>query len=705
MLIEELIRLGRPMIESGLDSRDILRLITDVTESRARNFLRHVFVVELPGEGEKTEPAVLPIQRWIQDLANDDGTLGYEIDPRVAGTSFSLPSGGNPLQAQGRYGVPVYPCYDPHFTAFREAAAGVSAFLRPRFERTPSLRLSPELADSVARCVHQAVAAEPYNERERWLGLLVLARCDKDGFFRYVSERSPDTIGASRLHPGQFLAPNLDLVTEAVWAARCAEGAEMGEKQGSCSISGEQGRVLSAYCKVWPWAFATWTCPVPHGGDTDLLIEGIGLSEASYRALTLGACFFNRVTRPLEHFVLREVFSPVADRPAREIAERRNLSDLDTIFGAAFALPVEDAVLADAEKRREFGEGLLNMAERGEGSGRMADRQISVVTGFDCLLPEALAQEMFRLTLVYFSGDISRGDIHLRAFVQDVLPSTVSGLTDLARKAADESVRVLGLVRKKASQKQKDWLKKRFMSVPYLLGRGYGGSHLWTQLERTLHRSPLSGRRVTANAAARMNSLTHRLPDSRQALFDEVLFFLCCQDFLHRYRRELANNPGEDDMSMRPWRDLLQAVEKDPITALTFTSAAELGFACGALIHRFSGWYWKATKSGGQDKDYLKHRVLTFGADLTPETVWKIGLGKMFDVASRYETPKRRLGQGFRQRVGAVLHALDQMQDEVRKQRDEFMAAFWSGYSLQGYDRPIKTKDTKGAGTASGGNT
>src|SRR5947209_4778204 len=111
MLIEELIRLGRPVLEGGLDPREMLRLITDAADERVKNFYRHVFVVELPPPGSDGEPAVLPEQNWQveQQVA---GKKKPEIDvdvERALGAPFSLPSGGNPLQPQGRYGLPVYP--------------------------------------------------------------------------------------------------------------------------------------------------------------------------------------------------------------------------------------------------------------------------------------------------------------------------------------------------------------------------------------------------------------------------------------------------------------------------------------------------------------------------------------------------------------------------------------------------------------------
>src|SRR5262249_54836355 len=156
-------------------------------------------------------------------------------------------------------------------------------------------------------------------------------------------------------------------------------------------------------------------------------------------------------------------------------------------------------------------------------------------------------------------------------------------------------------------------------------------------------------------------------------VIDEVIFLLVCRDFIHRYNRELAEPRKEDPMPMRPWRELLEMIEKKSPAEMSFQSVAELGFACGALLHRFSAWYWKATKVGDRGKDYLKHRVLTFGADLSPVVVWRVALGKLCDVAARYETEQHRLGRRFRERLGVLLTELEQRAEQVKSARDEFM--------------------------------
>jgi hypothetical protein len=61
MLIEELIRLGRPLVEGGLAADEVLKIVTDVADPRAKNFFRNVFVAELPDD-DSGEPVVQRVQ-------------------------------------------------------------------------------------------------------------------------------------------------------------------------------------------------------------------------------------------------------------------------------------------------------------------------------------------------------------------------------------------------------------------------------------------------------------------------------------------------------------------------------------------------------------------------------------------------------------------------------------------------------------------
>jgi hypothetical protein len=703
MLIEELIRLGQPLVEGGFEADELICLITDVASANARNFYQHVFVVELPSpeDGPEVVPVVLPLQVWGNPLNND-----FDVDHRRAlGAPILLPVGGNPLQPQGRYGVSVYPCWNRHFQDFRTSAEATFAFLQGRTQRTPNFTIREEELQAGAERLHQEVANLPVGPRDRWLGVLVLARPGEGSIYRYVPMESGqrlDHLGESVLRPGHFIVADQGMLLERLWEARVAEGAARGRRNGACSFSGENTELITPYCTVWPWAFLAWTCPLPHAGDANLLVEGIGLSPATYRALTAGACVFKRLQQLIHPIVVHELFSPVGDQEGRELAQHRSLTDLPRIYGSAFALPVEDRLLTDEEERQGFTEGVRMMLGEQHSDGGLADRYLSAVTGFDVLLPESFDMEDYRLTLVYYSGDPTRGDIHLRAFIQDVLPSTTGRLREMARDTGGQAVRLVQLMAPRASEKLQARVRNRCSSVPYLLSRGYGGSHLWTQLERVLHRAPLDTERLTANSAARLRSLVPRFPDTLWQIQDEVVFYLACHDFVTTYQRDLAIGPGEEPMAMRPWSELLNMIERQPVTEIHYDNVAELGFGCGTLIRIFSRRYWIATRVGREGKDFLKHRVLTFGADLTPNAVFKQGLKGMFEVAAKITSI--RFGRDLQERVGATITEYDRLQEQVRNERDSFTTAFWAGYALQGYDRPRKpSKETNQSPTQTTG--
>src|SRR5262249_46011588 len=158
--------------------------------------------------------------------------------------------------------------------------------------RTLQFPISDDLIGVIAERLHQAVARIPADAGEKWLGVLVLARPEESSLFHYARPTGPNGLrhlGESRLRPGQLRVPHHERLLEQLWMARVAEGAEQGRRPGTCDLTGQGDEAIAPYCKVWPWAFLTWTCPLPHAGSADLLVEGMGLSDASYRALTAGA--------------------------------------------------------------------------------------------------------------------------------------------------------------------------------------------------------------------------------------------------------------------------------------------------------------------------------------------------------------------------------------------------------------------------------
>jgi hypothetical protein len=687
MLIEELIRLGRPLLEDESDPRQVLRLISGVEDERVKNFFRHVFVIEWAKEGG--EPRALPVQAFGEP--DEDGD--FEVNQGQAlGIPFVIPSGGNPLNPQGCYGLPVYPCYHAHVQAFRESAEGVLDFLRGRLERTPGFHLTEETLQLLAQALHSRLAAENFGGEKKILGVLVLARHGAGEFYELAAAGREDRIGLTA--DGRSIVPQSGRIADAAWAAKVEEGREAGSRTGTCSFSGAEGELVSAYCKAWPWAFPTWTCPLPHGGDETMLVEGIAMTPEVYRALTLGACVFNKLARRVSSLVIPEIFSPADTRAGKEQAQRRKLSDLPAVLGSGFVLPVQDATLADPEHRTEFCRGVRGMLDADPSDPTLADRYLSTVTGFDFILPPEMDQSDYRVTLVYFSGDYTRGDVQLRAFIQDVIPSTMRRLRDLAREEATVALSLLRLLLPKMSEKQQGYYARCYPSVPYLLARAYGGAYLWQQLEAVLHGRPLESRRVTANAARRMQSLVPRWPETRFALIDEVALYLHFLRFLARANRELANRE-EEAMPIQDWQQLLTRVEKGPVSNLKLDDVAELGFACGALVRRFSRSYYMARKAAKPDADFVRDRVLTFGSDLRPDAVHDKGLRMILELPNRLKELRR--SRDLEERVGVAIVAFQRLreQNQIDKRKDDFITAFWAGYALQGHDRPKSKPRTK----------
>jgi hypothetical protein len=104
VIIEDLIRLGKPLLDGGMSAKEILELITDVNDEKVKNFFRHIFVVELPPEGSNADPIVLPMQVWGQEVTVEGKAKKVDFltdSKRALGAPFVLPAGGNPLHPQG----------------------------------------------------------------------------------------------------------------------------------------------------------------------------------------------------------------------------------------------------------------------------------------------------------------------------------------------------------------------------------------------------------------------------------------------------------------------------------------------------------------------------------------------------------------------------------------------------------------------------
>lgn len=667
MLVESLIRLGRPFVEGGAEPLDLLRRVSDVTDPRARNFFQRVFVVEIAGQGDDLRIVAHPHASWGH-MESDGRSDRFQPDEdRAIGIPFVLPR-GNPTAPQGRYPIPTYIVYDKDFRAFRGEPADIEKFLRGRVSRTVGVSWSDKLVEQISVALAEEFADYEPQDGENCLAVIVITDLSAPASpFVYDGDDHAIVLCESRITPGRTIGIDVNRLLEHVWVAKAAEGEEKGSRVGACSVCGREEKLVSIYSKAWSWFSVTWSAPLPNAMPVGELAEGVAVCSRCYAAQTLGAQVFSGLTQTLPNWLTKEIFSPVASAGARE--GRR--ADPERIFGSLIALPVLDEFIDSPDDRSFFVRSVLTMRA---DDGSSVQRHLDSITGFEARLPlDFWDDRLYRLQLYYFSGEVSRGDVHLRGVVEDIVPSVAGELDELLRDRIQtfvaDAVEQLALNLSPLET-------HRLRLLPYLLVTAYGAPYLWQTLGDVMHRRALGSERFVANAAARMQSLTRYLPDAFRKLRSEVLFYLVFGEFLRVYHERIAITERKGRESMRSWKEL-QAMLTGDLERVEFRDAEELGFACGHLTRQFSRWYFRQT-----GKDFLRHRVMTFGSDLTPEQIWQRALSKFNEYRAKLWR-EGALPQWFERLSGVVLMEFSQRREEIRRERSAFMAAFWAGYSLQ----------------------
>lgn len=670
MLIEGLIRMGRPLLKRGGSPAEVIRQITDIENEGGVNFWQNVLLVEIDVEHQRF--AVHPPMAWgdwheerTETRRGGRKKAKARFLPhgdRIVAAPFVLPKGGNPIKPQGCYGIPVYLMYDKHFKELGGNADGVRAFLDKRLSRTQLWRgvVRPEaLATPIAE-VLQTLA----NEADKLYGLMVLAEVGGGGPYVYA-ERPDDGypwVANSRLRPGVCICASLATIQEAAWQAKLAEGMEKGElNDGLCVSCGGRGPVVSIANQAWPLFAFEWRAPLPSELSEEELVYGVALCHSCYRALTLGGQFcFSTGSRRLPAWMTRELFAPVMSRGGD--AQRQVRQD---VYAGLIITPLEDL---DEETEHQFAQGLDAFRQKAVYLGR--GLPLDQVLGLEqTVLPEGLTESRFRLTVLYYSGEVARKNVHLLAVIEDVTPSvaqTVHDLLDELEPVVAEACDALQL--------QMEQYVKRMTSLPSLLATAYGYGYVWQALGRILHRQPIALEPMIRHVALRMQECAaHWLQDeARWAMREEVLRYLVFRAFWQAYMNTVAKREREVPL-LRPWPELLEELKRGGVGF--DQSIDELGFAAGYLVRQFSRWYWSVTKG----KDYLAHRVMTFGSRLTPDVIWRRAILPMPEYAVRVGI---NLSGSFKRQHGAWLLAYRQWQQEAQKERDAFLAAFWAGYHL-----------------------
>jgi len=531
------------------------------------------------------------------------------------------------------------------------------------------------------------------------LGIIILGLISEAGPYVYLNKPENKTnvpgyvqLADSMLIPDKTIMAKLDGIVPLLWEAKAEEGAEMGAlERGLCSICKADGNVVSIYSKAWPWFTTTWTGPMPMPLKSSELVEGVALCSKCYNSLTFGAKVFSGLTQTLPNWLTREIFSPGASRAGKENARRSNP---DSIYGGVYVLPVLDQFLNDDPAKKLFVNSIGRMGLDKKTVGSIG-RHLGTVTGFEFLLPDELEEDVHRLTLIYYSGDPTKGDIHLRATVEDVLPSVATTVHGILEDTAEVALELRKAWYPDASSDY--YTNRNYRSLPFLLVAAYGTGYLWQCLADVLHKRSLSKGRFIRNVVSREQELSRKLPDSIWQLRDEVLFYEAFRYFIKCYSSEILQQQ-EGGFAMRPWQELQQALMETPVRELHFNDVEELGFACGHVVRIFSRWYWHRTKVGERGKDFLKDRVMTFGSSLTPDYIWQRALSRFEEYAMKVSPNQdRSLGNEFRQLYGLVLADYSRSRVDINRHRDAFMAAFWAGYAL--LDAASKSDDA-GTGEA-----
>jgi len=427
MLAESIIRIGRPIKNSKLSPRERIKLLTDVDSENCKNYFRHVFLVEL--NGEKLSLQILELGN--KDIVNKKEN--FKVDPR-RNTAFpiSYPNGGNPLHAQGIYPLPCYLMYDPHIKAMKNKEK-FKEVLRPRLNSTIGYR---DLSDANKESLTEKVAslfeekASEIIEEDKQLGILLIYDESLPIFHKRtekVEEEDSIWIAASALEPDSHLYLEGEKVLQKISQAKFYEAAELGrEKNAISTFSNQNAEVVSIYNKSWLWLSPTWEMPRSIYWENKEWTRGIKIDAESYEAYLYGVQFLKEVQVPVSSVVLKEMFAPITSVEAKK---NMRTSSFEAIFGIPMLLP-----LADGDSKQLFTKyrRMMKKAERLNDS----DLHFEILAGMKgSMIPESTDE--YRLSILYYSGDLSRGNMHIRAVIEDVLPSVAYQIQVILTKIED----------------------------------------------------------------------------------------------------------------------------------------------------------------------------------------------------------------------------------------------------------------------------
>jgi len=658
MLTESIVRIGKPIVCSDLPIRERIRWLTDVNSDNCKNFFQNVFLIELGDDSDELH------RIQIGDIMKTKKKEVFVVD-EVRNTSFPIlyPCGGNPRLAQGIYPLPCYLMYDAHIKEMNKPDYFAAKVLMPRLQNTLGYKgwgdeEKVDIQNRVATLLKNAVDTIVFDGK----GILMLFD-DRLSVYKKLNKREETFsylwINESILYEGHHLYLNGEEVIKGIINARFDEAGSLGKKKNSISTftNKKTDEVVSVYNKSWLWLSPTWEMPRSIYWDKKDWTKGIKIDRESYEAYLYGAQFLKQIQVPISSSILKEMFAPIENVEAKKY---KKPSSYEAIYGIPMVLPLLDSDLGELFKK-------FRVMLKKDGKISDTDLHLEVLAGLkESIVPES--SDKYRLSILYYSGDLSRGVMHIRAVIEDVIPSVAHGiqtiLKDLRRKALPQIQKMFEL---------KDGRVFRVETLPALLGNAYGSGYLWSSLQNTLHKKELTIDRLLLSTSKKLNQLANK--EDFWGMKQELVFYFSFLYFLSNYNEKiLGKEKGVKELV--EWQRTIDAYNRGEIDTADVASTEMLGFISGMLLKQFSNSYYQKTK-----KDFVKQRVMKFGSKLDPKMVWKNGLLRCEELAEQWDL---KLAGNFRTVLGHVLLGFIEADNKnlLVSQRDTFMTAFWSGYLI-----------------------
>ena len=661
MLVESIIRVGKPIIHSDLSNEQRIRWLTDVDSENCKNFFQNVFLIEL--DGEETDYHYITLGFW------DDKS--FFVDKlRNKAYPILYPQGGNPLHAQGVYPAPCYLMYDPHIKLMKKPEEFASEVILPRLRSTVAYRENNEgqlmsLAARVANII--ASNHDSFISEEKQLGILYIYDHTLS-IYNTMPERKTDErfywIAESKLKHGQHLYIDSNKCLDGIIESKFDEAKKLGYEKNAISTFTNriEEEVSSVYNKFWLWLSPTWEMPRSIYWADDGWTNGIKIDRTNYEAFLYGSQFLKQITIPISSSILKEMFAPTMNVEAKK---HMRSTSFEKIYGAPIILP-----LFSGDSKQLYGK-YQRMLKNDHGNSE-SEIHLELLAGINKVIPET--DDEHRLIIIYYSGDLSRGDVHIRMVIEDIIPSVALELQkivkDLNRKYIVDINKAFG------SKREENY---RTRSLPAMLANAYGSGYVWNTLQTVFHRQPIFIKRLYQSTSMKLNELANK--EDHWGMLDELVFHHAFVYFYREYYQRVLKTEKEVK-NMSDWIQILEKYHAGAITIDDLRTTEELGFVTGLLLKQFSNSYHHKT-----DKDYIKHRVMRFGSKLTPEMVWKAGVMRCEELAAQWEM--KLAGNFYRVLPHLLLALLDaDKQNLLSKNKDEFMTAFWSGHLM--YRKPIE---------------